>query len=202
MTLSPEIKRRLDAWWDDAGEMARLTPRVKKNDFAAIVAHVAHEAMVSPPRRKPTKQLKGLSRDVSKMIGHIFDIKFLDSHFDRDLAVRDRLEWLAGFRDAIDQYASSLQLGASRAGAGGGVASRLFRRRKELAVAAVYQHLTRPDVAVTPTLDPSGPFIMLSTAAVDIATGIEPTEASMIKICGEFLDYHEMPRRRRRPRRR
>jgi hypothetical protein len=35
MTLSPEIKRRLDAWWDDAGEMARLTPRVKKNDFAA-----------------------------------------------------------------------------------------------------------------------------------------------------------------------
>ena len=71
MTLSPEIKRRLDAWWDDAGEMARLTPRVKKNDFAAIVAHVAHEAMVSPPRRKPTKQLKGLSRDLGLSMAFI-----------------------------------------------------------------------------------------------------------------------------------
>jgi hypothetical protein len=197
--LEPEIRQRLDAWWDHAGELSRLTTRVKKRDFEAIVAHVANDAIVGPPRgRKPTKQLEDLSRDISKMIGHILDLSFLDPDFNREIPIRDRIEWLADFRDAIDRFASSPRRPAS----GGGQPSRLFRRQKEIAIADVYQLLSRPNVDITPTLDPDGPFVMLSTAAVDTVTGTMPTAASMIKICSELLDYWEVSRRRRRPRRR
>jgi hypothetical protein len=183
MTLSEQIEGRLDDWWNE-GTISRLAPRVTKDQIKAIVEHVAHSALVPQSREGATRLLNNLSRDLSKMIGRILDIKFLDPDSDRELGSWGRICWLADFRDAVDHRATVTRARRS----GGATPERILRIQKEMAAFQVYQLLTRPDIAIEPTLEDDGAFIMISSVVVNIVTG---NEAEMYDTCRRLKKYME-----------
>jgi hypothetical protein len=135
----------------------------------------------SQQSKRLKKELKFLSRDLSKMIGRVLNIEHLRLLLSHDLGLRDRMEWLADFRDAVEQRDLVPRQPRGRR------ALRLNKHRNDLAAHAAYSTLRRPDANIEPDLELTGPFITLSGIIIYIALGTEP---NMYHVCRKVMNWY------------
>jgi hypothetical protein len=105
----------------------------------------------------------------------------------RQLGVGGLMTSLVRLRDDLDQR--RLPLPPS----GGRRAERINKARKQLSAFSAYYLLRRPDVGVVPDLEGDGPYITLTEAFFNIATGTEP---NLYQVCRLVLRWHEDRTRR------
>jgi hypothetical protein len=187
------LRRRFDEWCDVWwSRVERQVPGLQQRDVFAIVERVAqHVPLALRPLER--SRLKSIWKAANELVGPAYG---LAPDVARQYGIEtDLIDTLVRIRNAIDPI-SPLRKQRS----GGERKERINKERKELSAFSVRVLIKR--LNVEPTLEADGPFMMLTSAVYNIATGND-FGTTLNKVCREALSLRqERPRQSRTARRR